>query len=1132
MPHRLILRCSLLIVVALIAAAPALARQQRPAAAFRVSSAGAAKAAPAEDDIPALYIVQLADPPAAVAGDGQAALRVEAGQRAALNAIAKLRGRQVEPVHSYRHAFNGFAITLTPAEAAAVAALPGVKAVERDYEQQLHTDTGPAFIGAAQADQGPAIFRADLAAGGASGRATFVYDEAAGALNVQLFYQGLSGPPNAARLHLGAPGQSGPAALSLNTLARQAGSSGAYVGSVSLATLEPGVSTDEFRQALSAGNVYVNLSTSVQPGGELRGQLEPVRGAGVLVGVLDSGIDFTSPSFADPGGDGFDHTNPRGAGNYLGVCDPNDQRFDPAFVCNDKLIGAYTYAETDESPDPHGSPSPRDNHGHGTHTASTAVGGLVASAGFGGAELGPIGGVAPHATLIAYDVCGIEPASNPQNSLRCSTAAILAAIDQAVADGVDVINYSIGGSSRDPWASDDSEAFLAATSAGVFVAASAGNTGPEPGSVGAPSNAPWVTSVAATTHNRSFVNNLAGFTGGNANTRPTAPLAGRGYSAPFGPAPLVEAAAFNDTKGMPNGRCDSFAPGTDLQGAIVICQRAGVPRTSMVANVRAANGGAAVLINDALSGEDLVDEPYQLPAVYLGYSAGQALRAWTAGCADCEARIEGTTRDLDPARGDLLAGFSGRGPDRSNPDVLKPDLAAPGVNILASSLNIDPNGPDFQLSSGTSMAAPHVAGAAALLKELHPDWSVAEIKSALMLTATPGVRDETAPATPFGRGAGRISVGRAALAGLVLDESYAAFLAANPASGGSPASLNLASLAQSACPITCVFTRTVRSTLGITATWSAAGSAAAPLTVTVSPATFTLPPGAEQTITITAETAGASEGNYLFGEVTLTEQTGLAPTATFPLAVRPTASSLPRELTLTTRATGGSHTLDVRAQATSALTLSGYGLVRLTPAVISLPTDPTPADIGDFVAGGLYTRTLILPAGTTRFRAQINESSAPDLDLYLYKNLDGDNLLDPGELLCFSATERADEYCDLLADDPVRGLPTPLPVTVLVQNYQGSRPQEPTFADSFILATGMVERSAAGNLTLSAPDSVPAGQPFELEVNWMLQGARYGDTYIGVVSLGSEPAKPGDFGSFSFTLHYQPYRVFAPLQRR
>jgi subtilisin family serine protease len=282
-------------------------------------------------------------------------------------------GRRLEPSHSYRYAFNGFAVPLTTDEARQMARIPGVAAVTPESQRRITTDAGPAWIGA------PAIW---------DGAAT--------------------------------------------------------------------------------------------------GGLPGTFGEGIIVGIVDSGIWPDHPSFADIGGDGYDHTNPRGAGSYVGACDPGDPSYVPSFVCNDKLIGAWDYED-----------GPGDTNGHGSHVASTAAGNVL----FSMPLMAPtitlwfnVSGVAPHANLISYDVC------NAAGS--CAGAAMIAGIDQAVADGVDVINFSIGGGPSYPWGDPESLAFLAAHGAGIFVATSAGNSGPGPGTVGSPADAPWVTAVAAATHHR------------------------------------------------------------------------------------------------------------------------------------------------------------------------------------------------------------------------------------------------------------------------------------------------------------------------------------------------------------------------------------------------------------------------------------------------------------------------------------------------------------------------------------------------------------------------------------------------------------------------------------------------------
>ena len=1154
-------------------------------------SAGSTKAAASagSDAGPALYVVQLADAPlgaytggvgglvaTSAAATGQPKLDVTsgaskaylnylAGKRATtLDAIAALVGDTVAAQYVYANAFNGFAVTLTPTQADAVAALAGVKDVQRDFLQYLQTDTGPSFIGAAQSDLKPAIFSAvldgaqdGLPAVAGKGRASIVYDAATKGLTVQVFYEGLTGAPNAtgAHLHIGERGQNGGIVVGLNPLAVPGNSTrGGYVGSATIVDVPAlSLTAAQVEQALFEERLYVNIHTAANPSGEIRGQVETTQGEGMVVGVLDSGVDFTSPSFKDPADDGFNFTNPRGSGNYLGVCNSSDGdgRFDPDFVCNDKLIGAYTFNSTDESPDPQGGISPRDNDGHGTHTGSTTAGNVVNNAAIivpdtAPAVLIPVGkisGVAPHANVIVYDVCGVEPANIPTNSLSCSTAAILAGLDQALADKVDVINYSIGGGSRNPWISDDAEAFLVLAANGTFVSVSAGNSGPDAITIGAPSNAPWLMSVAASTHNRQYVNSVGSFSGGSSGTRPSGTITGKGFSTGLPATKIVYAGDFNDETGDPNQLCGPFATGTDFQGAIVLCERGTFGRVEKAENVKAAGGGGYVLANNAASGASLSGDVYPIPGVHVTFADGQLLIDWVNDCTTCQASIGGSTRAVDPAFGDILASFSSRGPDRTSPDVLKPDVAAPGVDILAAGLNVDPTNPDFEFLSGTSMAAPHVAGAATLVSQAHPTWTSFEVKSALMLTANATMlkEDGATASTPHDRGAGRINADLAVLSGLLLDESYANFIAADPARSGDAATLNLASLNENECAVTCVFTRKIKSSLGVTTTWTATAGVSVPLGVTVSPTSFTLAPGASQTLVVTASVSAAPLNTYIFGSLLLSEQNDRAPDAALPIAVRLTASTLPPAVTLAARTITGSVDLNLRAIPITDLTVLTYGLVKLTPEALQLAQDPTSDDVNDGEVGGIYTKTLTLPAGTTRYRVQLTKSTAPDLDLIIYTNSDGNGVLDDDETICSSATSAADEFCDIQSIDKVNGLSAPLPIVVLVQNYEGSRPDEPAFKDSFLLYSGLVGQVNAGNLTVTGPATVAGGTPFALKLAWNLTGAKEGDIYIGVVNLGSSSAPApvpanlaavGDLGSFPITLVYQPFKQYLPLIRR
>jgi subtilisin family serine protease len=605
------------------------------------------------------------------------------------------------------------------------------------------------------------------------------------------------------------------------------------------------------------------------------------KGEGIVAGVIDSGINHDHPSFADIGGDGYNHTNPHGT--FHGLCDP----LTGLPYCNDKLIGVYDFTGVGTGP------GPEDDNGHGSHTASTVAGNVVDAA-LHAPTLTverPISGVAPHANIIAYKACITTPAAG-----ACLQTGTVASIDQAVRDGVDVINFSIGGSSRDPWTDLNGIAFLNAQRAGVFLAVSAGNDGPGQATVGSPADSPWVTAVGASTHDRKFFNSLVGMSGGGSAA--PADMRGQSITAGYGPAPIVYAGDYgfplcgdgpaNEATG--DALINPFPAGT-FHGEIVVCDRGTYGRVEKGANVKEGGAGGYVLVNDEASGDSLVADPYPLPGVHLTYAQGLVLKAWLASGSGHTASITGTVTDIRDSNGDVMASFSSRGQNPSVPGVIKPDVTAPGVDILAAfntPIGGDGDPAEFNVISGTSMSGPHTAGAGALLRSLHPDWTPDQVRSALMTTAiTDGVLKEDAatPADPFDRGGGRLNLADAARAGLVFNESADAYQAASPATGGDPTALNIPSLGSADCDGTCSWTRIVTGTAGRSVTWTAVVSAPAGMGLTVSPSSFTLGSGARQTLQVAADVTGVTNGGWTFAEVRLVPSDASVPAAHLPVAV-------------------------------------------------------------------------------------------------------------------------------------------------------------------------------------------------------------------------------------------------------
>jgi subtilisin family serine protease len=625
---------------------------------------------------------------------------------------------------------------------------------------------------------------------------------------------------------------------------------------------------------------------------------EPTKGEGVVVGIIDTGINHDHPSFAATSPDGYVHTNPRG--RFFGLCALGGSAL--VVSCNDKLIGIHDFTGT----------GPEDDNGHGSHVAGTAVGNPLDAALVAPTITveRPISGVAPRANLISYKGCS-------GSIVGCQLPSLLAAINMAVLDGVDVINYSICGGSADPWTDLDALSFLGARAAGIVVATSAGNSGPGAATVGSPADAPWVMTVAASTHDRNLVNAVVDLDG---PAGPLPDIEGKSLTAALDePAPVVYAGDFGNAlcaSGSDTAPTNPFAEGT-FDGKIVLCDRGLYARVDKARMVAEAGAVGFILANDEPSGDSLVGDAYALPGVHISYTDGLELRDWIAASGgEGTARITGTEFAEDAAFGDEMASFSSRGPNPSVAGLLKPDITGPGVDILAAwtsqeaapapivgvplpVIGLPPTGtdPEFGIISGTSMSSPHLAGAAALLRALHPDWSPDAVKSALMTTAFDGSQehrlevrgivkeDGETPADPFDVGAGRVALERAHAAALVVEEDLRGYLGANPLLGGDPRALNLPSLADAACDGICTWTRTVTSTADRAVAWTAAGELDGG-GVTVTPETFTLEPGGSVALEITADVHAATGAGHRFGVVRLTPDAPL-PAAHLPVAVRP-----------------------------------------------------------------------------------------------------------------------------------------------------------------------------------------------------------------------------------------------------
>ncbi|XP_004305758.1 PREDICTED: subtilisin-like protease [Fragaria vesca subsp. vesca] len=495
----------------------------------------------------------------------------------------------------------------------------------------------------------------------------------------------------------------------------------------------------------------------------------------VIIGVLDTGIWPERPSFSDSGLGPVPKT-------WKGKCVITGDF--PASSCNRKIIGARAYFNGYEShlgkpmDESNESRSPRDTEGHGTHTASTAGGSRVSNASFYEYASGEARGMASKARIAAYKICW---------TFGCFDSDILAAMDQAIADGVHIISLSVGASGGAPPYDRDSIAIGAfgAAQHGVLVSASAGNSGP--GKFTATNIAPWILTVGASTLDREF---------------PADVVLGDGRV--FNGVSLYSGEGLMDYK-LPlvyGGDCGSrlcysgaLQP-SKVQGKIVVCDRGGNARVAKGSAVKLAGGIGMIMANTEESGEELLADSHLIPATMVGQMAADQIRSYikTGHNATATIKFRGTVIGTSPPS-PKVASFSSRGPNSLTPEILKPDVIAPGVNILAgwtgasspTDLDIDPRRVEFNIISGTSMSCPHVSGIAALLRKAYPKWSPAAIKSALVTTAYTldnsgnKIKDlaNGGESTPFVHGAGHVDPNRALNPGLVYDidvNDYVAFM--------------------------------------------------------------------------------------------------------------------------------------------------------------------------------------------------------------------------------------------------------------------------------------------------------------------------------------------------------------------
>ncbi len=584
-------------------------------------------------------------------------------------------------------------------------------------------------------------------------------------------------------------------------------------------------------------------------------------GEDIVIGVIDTGIWPEHPSFADPDPKGKGYTAPASTLPCQFSAGPNPG---PLFACNGKLIGAYRFLTTWDACVANGFCTPvaaefssaRDSLGHGTFVASVAAGNGKVPATILGVPRGSVSGVAPRAHIIAYKV--IAAAAGFAEGFSFGSDEV-AAIQQAVLDGVDVINFSIAQFGADPpYLTPVELAFRDAYAAGVFVAAGAANSGPAPDTIR--NEAPWVTTVAASTPKSAFEGTVTLRAGAK-----KLKLTGASITGALKPAlSVVLAASVGDEA------CDSATPDGAFTDKIVVCK--GTFTVSDSFAVRQRGAADLLLYAEASNPFQNVGDTPRIPTVQLDAVAGTALLAFL------NAHTDVTATFAKPAakhvQSDVIAAFSSRGGPNLAYGVGKPDIAAPGVQIIGGETPqpSDPialHGELFDVSQGTSFATPQIAGAAALVKQLHPTWSPGEIKSALMTTANAKRLVKEDGATPFDAfdgGSGRVDLKKTGDPGITFDVPAADFVD----HAGDLWMVNYPSLFLPVnSPNAVDVGRTARSQLAKATTWALAVAAPPDLRVTVQ-SMLPVPAGGEQSFTIHVDKSAVPPGAVRFATLELT----------------------------------------------------------------------------------------------------------------------------------------------------------------------------------------------------------------------------------------------------------------------
>lgn len=863
-------------------------------------------------------------------------------------------------------------------------------------------------------------------------------------------------------------------------------------------------------------------------------------GEGIVIGIIDSGIAPEHPALQDsriadrprvcqsswaetsilgkwlcrrydkqPDVSAFDELE-----GWSGECETG-ARFDESH-CNNKLIGARWFVDgaVDTGPiDENDFRSPRDADGHGTHTATTAAGNRTSASIFG-TLIGDVEGLAPKARIAVYKACWLRPS---ESRASCNTSDLARAVDAAVADGVDIISYSIGNSMQEVTAPDDI-ALMAATKAGVVAVVAAGNDGPNLGTIGSPAGGPWVITAAASS--RAGESSVEAF-------QVSAPPAIAGkyaskealFSPPLSDRDPIEGQLVlvdDDDPTLPSGSagvtsdgCQPLINGDDVFGKIALMQRSGCLFTDMVRNAEDAGAIAVLVYNIAgdpivMFGESgLVD----IPALMIGQADANLILAEMDANNEVSVVLEKSFLLTTSDAGDLMAGFSARGPGPVA-DVLKPDVTAPGINIIAGftpdPANATP-GENFAYLSGTSMATPHVAGVAALLRQAHPEWSPAAIKSALVTSARQDLQlpESITPANPFDYGGGHIVPNSALQPGLVYDvtdDEYDAF-ACGTASPAVPdercaelgaagysfdaRDLNQPSISISRLASRQTVTRRVTNVSDDSESYSIEVSAPPGTSISVMPPTLSLGPLESASFDVSLTYVSGPLDLWRFGSLTWV---GDDHDVRSSIAVKPTSITAPDEIV--SFGGSGSESFSIEFGYSGSYNPGVHGLN--LPLIQSrfVDNDPTKT-FTRRATGGVTEHALIVPQNQLFLRFSLFDALTDgndDLDMYVYYcGLDGSTCSRIGE----SGEPTSEEQFNLYR-------PAPGVYGVYVHGFETDQVDGGDGANYQLLAWSIGIVDDKGNMSASGPAFVAAGTTGDVSINW--DGLLSNTIYLGGIS--------------------------------